>query len=183
MAAEETVDTPEGVKEQKSGGLVKTLGIAIGLFALMLGSQLAGPILACKFLPDVMPNCSAGIAADNDKKSKDKEEEEKGPATYFAMDPPMVVSFEDEGAIRFLQVTVEIMSRDEDAINSFQTHTPLIRNNLLMLMGGKGIDELTTREMKEALRQESLQEVQRIMEANTGNPGIEDLYFTSFVVQ
>lgn len=182
MAAEETEDTPE-VVEEKSGGLVKTLGIAIGLFILMLASQLAGPIIACKFLPDMMPNCGAGMVADGDKKAKDKQEEEKGPPTYFAMDPPMVVSFEDEDAIRFLQVTVEIMSRDEESIQAFQTHTPLIRNNLLMLMGGKSVGELTSRDGKEALRQESLTEVKSILEANTGKPGIEDLYFTSFVVQ
>ena len=182
MAAEETEETQE-VAEEKGGGLGKTIGIALGLFILMMGSQLSGPIVACKFLPDMMPNCGVGTLADGDKKSKGKEEEEKGPPTYFALDPPMVVSFEDENAIRFLQVTVEIMSRDEESITAFQTHTPLIRNNLLMLMGGKGVGELTSREGKEALRQESLKEVQSIMEANTGKPGVEDLYFTSFVVQ
>lgn len=182
MAAEATEDTPE-VVEEKSGGLGKTIGIALGLFILMMGSQLAGPIVACKFLPDMMPFCGAGAAVSDDKKSKKTKEEEKGPPTYFAMDPPMVVSFEDENAIRFLQVTVEIMSRDEEAIQAFQTHTPLIRNNLLMLMGGKSVSELTSRDGKEALRQESLVEVRSILEANTGKPGIEDLYFTSFVVQ
>ena len=99
------------------------------------------------------------------------------------LEPALVVSFEDRDAVRFLQVTVEVMAREEAAIEAVQTHTPVIRNNLLMMMGGKTLTDLTNRDGKEALRQEVLKEVQRILEANTGEPGVEDLYFTSFVVQ
>jgi flagellar basal body-associated protein FliL len=64
---------------------------------------------------------------------------------------------------------------------------PVIRNNLLMLLGGQSIPALTNREDKEKLRQESLAEVRKIMQANPGSgeePGtVEDVYFTSFVVQ
>ena len=104
------------------------------------------------------------------------------------MDPPLVVSLEDKGSIRFLQVTVELMSRDEHVIADLKTHMPVIRNNLLMLLGGQAIASLTNREDKEKLRQQALAEVQKIMKANPGrgeeHPGkVEDLYFTSFVVQ
>jgi flagellar FliL protein len=105
------------------------------------------------------------------------------------MDPPLVVSLEDQGSIRFLQVTVELMSRDEHVITALQTHMPVIRNNLLMLLGGQPITSLTNREDKEKIRQLALAEVQKIMKDNPPaeeeeHPGtVEDLYFTSFVVQ
>ena len=38
-------------------------------------------------------------------------------------------------------------------------------------------------EGKESLRQEALKEVRSILKRNTGEPGVEDLYFTTFVVQ
>ena len=75
------------------------------------------------------------------------------------------------------------MARNEEAIAAVQTHTPVIRNNLLMLMGSQTLADLTGVEGREALRQASLREVQDILETNTGDPGIEDIYFTSFVVQ
>jgi flagellar FliL protein len=179
MAAEETQVAPAAEASAK-GGIVKTLGIAVGLFALMLASQLIGPMLACKVLPGLTPGCTDAAAVAEDGKAKPAE---KGPPKYLAMDPPLVVSFEDRSAIRFLQVTVEVMARDDKAIEAVNTHMPVIRNNLLMLMGGKTLTDLTGREGKEQLRQESLSEVQRILKDNTGEPGIEDLYFTSFVVQ
>jgi flagellar FliL protein len=61
---------------------------------------------------------------------------------------------------------------------------PVIRNNLLMMFGGQTLATLTNRDEKEKLRAAALAEVQRILAANAvGAPGVEDLYFTSFVVQ
>lgn len=181
MAAEETEQTettPATEAASGSGGLVKTLVIAVGLFGLMLASQLVGPMLACKFMRDQTPGCPAPPEPTEDEIRADL-----GPPIYLALDPPMVVSFEDQQAIRFLQVTVEVMSREEESIQAVTTHLPLIRNNLLMLMGAKTVAELTNTEGKEALRQEALKEVREILKRNTGAPGVEDLYFTTFVVQ
>lgn len=179
MAAEDTeqTQTPEAAAAG-GGGMVKTVIIAVGLFGLMLASQLVGPMLACKFMRDVTPGCPALPEPTEEEKLA-----ELGPPIYLALDPPMVVSFEDQDAIRFLQVTVEVMAREEEAIQAVNTHLPLIRNNLLMLMGGKSVTELTNTEGKESLRQEALKEIRSILQRNTGEPGVEDLYFTTFVVQ
>ena len=77
------------------------------------------------------------------------------------------------------------MARNQEAIEAVQAHMPVIRNNLLMLMGGRTLTDLTSREGKEALRAEALEEVQRILadNANLEGSGVEELYFTSFVVQ
>ena len=75
------------------------------------------------------------------------------------------------------------MARDESAIEEVTRHNPVIRNDLLMLFGGQDLNELYGREGKEALRVAARETVQRVLEYNTGDPGIEDLYFTSFVVQ
>jgi flagellar FliL protein len=75
------------------------------------------------------------------------------------------------------------MARDEQVVEQVKTHMPVVRNNLLMMLGGETLTTLTSRDGKEALRTRALAEVQRILTENTGKPGIEDLYFTSFVVQ
>ncbi len=187
MATEEieAAAPPAAAEAAKSGSLLKALGTVIGLFLMLLVTQLAAPILGCKVLNSMTPNCPVPeVVVAKESKAVP---EPKGPPLYLPLDPPLVASLEDKGSIRFLQVTIEIMSRDEHVITDLKDHMPVIRNNLLMLLGGQTIPSLTNRDEKEKLRQASLAEVQKIMQANQGeeeHPGkVEDLYFTSFVVQ
>ncbi len=193
MATEETAGAEPAAPAAaaaRSGSLLKAVGTVIGLFLMLLITQLAAPILGCKLLNSMTPNCPAPVVV-VDKKGKPVPEKPKGPPLYLPMDPPLVVSLEDKGSIRFLQVTVELMSRDEHVIAALKTHMPVIRNNLLMLLGGEAISSLTNREDKEKIRAQALAEVQKIVKANPPedadedeHPGtVEDLYFTSFVVQ
>ena len=149
----------------------------------MILSQFLFEMLACKVLPDALPSCSA--VAVSGEGEEVEEEEELAPAIYLPLDPPLVATFEDRSAVRFLQLTLEVMARNQEAIEAVQAHMPVIRNNLLMLMGGRTLTDLTSREGKEALRAEALEEVQRILadNANLEGSGVEELYFTSFVVQ
>ena len=59
---------------------------------------------------------------------------------------------------------------------------PLIRNNLLLLMSNRNYQSMMSREGKEKLRQEALTEV-RAVQKKEGSPDVDDLLFTSFVVQ
>lgn len=197
MATEETAGAEQAepaaaAAAAKSGSLLKAVGTVLGLFLMLLATQLAAPILGCKLLNSMTPNCPAPEVVVDEKGKPKAVEAPKGPALYLPMDPPLVVSLEDDrGAIRFLQVTVEIMSRDEHVVTALKNHMPVIRNNLLMLLGGQAVDTLTNREDKEKIRQQALAEVRKIMQANPPEDldedehvgTVEDLYFTSFVVQ
>ena len=84
--------------------------------------------------------------------------------------------------VRFLQITMEIMAHDQKAIDSVQRNLPVIRNNLLLLMSNRNYQSLMSREGKEKLRGEALAEV-RAVQKKQGGGDIDDLLFTSFVVQ
>jgi len=178
MSTEETAATLPA----PSGGssLVKTAGLGLGLFVMMLAAQLVGPIIACTVLPGVVPGCQAVATATEGQPATPRSTK---PPQYLPLDPPLVISFQDRDQIRFLQVTIELMARDDKVIAAVQAHSPVIRNNLLMLMGAPTVAELVSRDGKEQLRLAALEEVQQILVAQTGAPGVEDLYFTSFVVQ
>ncbi|MFC4727325.1 flagellar basal body-associated FliL family protein [Coralloluteibacterium thermophilus] len=105
------------------------------------------------------------------------------PAHYIAMDPSFVVNLADPDGTRYLQVDVQLMTRDPAAAPVIQGNLPALRNGLLMLFSQKLADELRSRDDKEALQAEALAEVQRILTAETGRPAAEALYFTSFVTQ
>ncbi len=61
--------------------------------------------------------------------------------------------------MRFLQVSIEVMTRDRRPPSMIKQHDPKLRNDLLMLLGGQTFETLSSREGKEQLRTESLKAV------------------------
>ena len=109
--------------------------------------------------------------------------QDKGPPIYFDMEPPITVNFQREGRARFLQVSMSVMAREERAIEDLEQHMPVVRNNLNMLFSSQDPQALNTRDGKENLRDETLSEVQKVLKRETGSPGVENVFFTSFVMQ
>jgi flagellar protein FliL len=106
------------------------------------------------------------------------------PPQYLALDPPFVVNFEAEQMVRFLQITVQLMSRDPHTIELLKSNDPVVRDQLLMLFGNQKYEVLSTREGKEALRKQALESVRTVISGAGGHPDrVEAVYFTSFVMQ
>ncbi|MCE7903191.1 MAG: hypothetical protein DYH20_11245, partial [Gammaproteobacteria bacterium PRO9] len=62
MATEDTEASPSAEAASataKSGSLLKAVGTVIGLFLLLMTTQLAAPIIGCKLLNSITPNCPA----------------------------------------------------------------------------------------------------------------------------
>ena len=118
-----------------------------------------------------------------DGKKKGREEP-KLPAQYVKLDPPFVVNFEAKGLMRFLQVTVEVMTRDPVTAEIITKNDPMIRNDLIMLFGNQQYESISTREGKDKLRAEALATVAKVIDAEGGEgKKVEQLFFTSFVMQ
>lgn len=114
----------------------------------------------------------------------DKEAAVKLPAIYIALDPPFVVNFEAEQLVRFLQVTVQVMSRDPETVEIVKANDPVVRNDLLLLLGNQTYETVSTREGKEKLRAQALVAVRKVVTGAGGKADkIEAVYFTSFVMQ
>jgi len=112
------------------------------------------------------------------------EEAPPAKAIYMSLAPPFVVNFQsDKGRTRFLQVSLKAMTRDEAVLNVVSQHMPLIRNNLILLFSKQKLDDLLTADGKQKLRGEVLAEIQKVVEKEYGKPAVEDVYFTSFVIQ
>jgi flagellar FliL protein len=127
------------------------------------------------------------IGAKHEPVAKEKsagEVDPKAPAVYVKIDPPFVVNFESKGMMRFLQITLEVMTRDPAAADLLKQHDPMIRNDLLMLFGNQAYETISTREGKEKLRSDALETVRKIIQHEGGKTkSVEQLYFTSFVMQ
>ncbi|WRL52600.1 flagellar basal body-associated FliL family protein [Luteimonas sp. R10] len=106
------------------------------------------------------------------------------PAQYFPLAPPFVVNLAGPaGSPRYLQVEVQLMSRDPVAFAQLQQHAPAIRARLLMLFAQQTSTGIADRAGRERLQAAALAEVQQLLEAETGHPGADALLFTSFVTQ
>jgi len=129
-------------------------------------------------------NAHAQEAGDEAGDTAKKKGKAKLPALYVKLDPPFVVNFEAKGAMRFLQITVEIMTRDPETVELLKQHGPLIRNNLLMLFGNQDFKTISSLEGKEALRATALKTIGEAIKGEGGKPKtLEQLLFTSFVMQ
>jgi flagellar protein FliL len=125
-----------------------------------------------------------GAEAPDSKKNGKNKGKNKGEALYVKLDPPFVVNFEAKGIMRFLQITVEVMTRDAPTVELLKKHDPLIRNNLLMLFSNQDFAKIHSLEGREALRAEALKSLGEAIKSEGGKPKhIEQLYFTSFVMQ
>jgi flagellar protein FliL len=173
--------TPPLPPKKSGGGLMN----AIVVFVMALLAVVAGGFINAKLhpIPDLKLGKDGTITPVVSASSAGHGEEGGGKAAvYYAIDPPLVVNFEDGSVVRFLQITMEIMAHDQKAIDSVQKNIPLIRNNLLLLMSNRNYQSLMSRDGKEKLRAEALAEV-RDVQKKQGGGDIDDVLFTSFVVQ
>jgi flagellar FliL protein len=184
--ADEADDAPPS-PPKKTGGFMGSVVNGLGVFALTLIAVVVGGFINAKLhpLPDLKLDKDGKITAIVPAVAAAKGGGEGGagkPSLYYAIDPPLVVNFEDGSAVRFLQITMEVMAHEEKAVESVQKNIPLIRNNLLLLMSNRNYQTMMSREGKEKMRQEALAEI-RAIEKKVGGPDVDDVLFTSFVVQ
>jgi len=180
MAQEDDLELDsDGAAKPKSRS--KLLIIITAVVLLLGGSTTATLMLTGILSGDQEDNVAA--QTDSDKKAGKKQKETKAPLNYVPMDPPFVVNFNADTDVRFLQITVEVGTRNPKAVDLVKEHRPAIRNSLVMLFGSQDPDTLNTREGKEALLSETLAEIQKVMTEETGDAGVDSVFFTSFVMQ
>ena len=70
--------------------------------------------------------------------------------------------------MRFLQVSIQVMTRDHETSEMIKLHDPKIRNNMLMLLGSQTYDTISTMEGKEGLRKQALETIAKVVDEEGG---------------
>lgn len=102
---------------------------------------------------------------------------------YFTLADNLVVNFQSRQGTRFLQVGVNLMTYDSGALDALEVHSPVLKSDLILLLSDQTEEQLLSREGKEQLRADALSSLRSAMTQLHGEPVIEALYFTSFVMQ
>lgn len=183
VADEDMTENETGsVPVSKGNGMVKIIAIVLSviiLIAVSIGTTLyfSGVMSTDKQNHDIEADTIESATP-----AKGKGSEIKVPI-YYAFDPAFVVNFNDGKNIRYLQLTMEIMTYKETVVNDIEKHMPVLRNNLIMMLSNLNYEVINTVAGKRKLQNEALTEIKSILLEKTGREGVEEVYFTGFVMQ
>lgn len=105
-----------------------------------------------------------------------EEEEVAAPALeYLEMTPKFTVNL--QGRKKYLLV------EGDTQIETVKKHFPALRHELIMLFSGRPMHELQSAEQREKLRQEALEKVRETLDKYADSKGVQDLFFTEFLMQ
>jgi len=109
---------------------------------------------------------------------KDKEDMKKDESVMFALDP-FVVNLNDQGATKFLKVSMQLELSNPLTLESAKGKTPQIRDAIINLLTSKTSDSLMSPEGKLQLKDEINLMANQIL----GNNTVKNVYLTEFVMQ
>ncbi|MBB6520479.1 flagellar basal body-associated FliL family protein [Pseudoteredinibacter isoporae] len=115
-----------------------------------------------------------------------QDEEAIGPAGpfYVPLQPAFVLNYGGQGRLKYLRAEISVRVDSIHVANSVRHHLPYIRNNLVMLFSRQTEEEINSLDGRETMRKKALEEVRRILlKEDKTKKGVEDLFFTNFVVQ
>jgi len=108
---------------------------------------------------------------------------EIGNALYVGMPRPFVFIVPGDSRERTVQIKAQLMVRGEESEELAKKHIPLIEGTLHEVFSSTTADRLKTAEGKGQLRELALTEVRSALEEVTGKPVVEQVLFTSLVMQ
>jgi len=103
-------------------------------------------------------------------------------ATYFQIPAPFTTNMADSSA--FAQISIAVSTYyDSRVIQAVQAHELAIRSAILMMLAQEQEAVLQTPRGKEQLQAKLLRIVNDTLKAKTGFGGVDNVYFTNFVIQ
>jgi flagellar FliL protein len=103
-------------------------------------------------------------------------------ATYFQIPAPFTTNLVDSDA--FAQISIAVATYyDNRVISAVQTHETAIRSSILMMLAQEQEIDLSTPLGKEQLQAKLVKIINSVLKAKTGYGGVDNVYFTNFVIQ
>jgi flagellar protein FliL len=112
-------------------------------------------------------------------------EAQEGGVKYVTLQPPFVTNFgvTKTGRLTYLKADVTLKVANPEGEAALKYHSPVLRNALVLLFSRQEDVAVSSSDGREQIRQQALTELRDIMQAESGEPVIEDLVFSNFVVQ
>lgn len=103
---------------------------------------------------------------------------------YIELKPAFVVNYGGVGKIKYLKADISVRADEPKTAEALRHHMPLIRNGLVLLFSRQTDEAMASAEGKEALRQEALAEINRLLAEEAGEQVVvADVFFNNLVMQ
>ena len=103
-------------------------------------------------------------------------------ATYFQMPAPYTSNVADTDSL--VQISIAVSTYyDNRVLEAVKTHETAMRSEILMMLAQQNEMELSTPKGKEALQSRLTKIINTILKEKTGYSGVDNVYFTNFVIQ
>ena len=102
---------------------------------------------------------------------------------YRSLGDEFIVNFQDQQVASYLQIGLNVASRQEADLLKVDQELPAIRNDILLLLSDQRFEELRTEQGKLKLREKLLETVHHSIDQKKPEGGIEAIYFTHFIMQ
>lgn len=195
MAEKDELDL--AVEAKKPSGKRKLI---ILIAAIMLVTT--GVFLGVLYFMGMLNLGSDKAKTDSKPETKQEQAVEVKPAFYLSLDPAFVVNFEDQSHASYLQVEMQVMARSQDVLNVVKQNMPVIRNNILFILSAQKYEEVRTNAGKVQLQKAILDAIRKVIDEDSKHsqtneddkkdgdkaatkelPNVEQVYFTSFIMQ
>ena len=185
--ADEDLDLDSGEEEEEAPKSSKKMMIIIiiGVVLLLIVGVLGGMFFGGVF-DDEPASVETSQTADGDNPEPDDAEEtveEVADISYWPLEPAFVLNFEGKSKARYMQIGLEVVMTNDKVSAGVKKHSPVIRNESVLLLSGQKYEERVTPDGKEQLRAELIETVNNILKSHKAKKGIDNIYFTSFVMQ
>lgn len=157
---------------EESGGGKKKLILIIVAAVLLVGAAVGGTLFFV----------GGGEKTEAEAETEEQVVEKDNPS-YIDLKPAFTVNLDPEDSVGFLQISIQVLTFSDDVAAQIEKHKPLIRNNLVTLFGLQKSVDLRAPEGKEALQKSALKVIQDVIDTQGGGGEVDNVFFTSFVMQ
>ena len=184
-------------EEQKKGGLIKIIIFVVaGIMLIAVGLGIGYFIFGGEPEPDPSAEVNQIIEGKETEK-KEGEEGEEGVIKKNVKEVPEVDTYETtyfefpgdfttnlKGSRKFLQVSVGVSTQyDEKVMEVVDSHQLALRSEILSTISDFTEEEISGSDGKKKLSERLMVVLNKKLEALNEFPGIEDVYFTAFILQ
>lgn len=102
--------------------------------------------------------------------------------TYFQMPAPYTSNLADTDSL--VQIAMAVSTYyDARVTDALKTHELALRSSILMMLSQQSVVELSTPQGKVALQARLTDLINKILREKTGYSGVDNVYFTNFIIQ
>ncbi|MGD8120605.1 flagellar basal body-associated protein FliL [Vibrio sp. TRT 2004] len=105
------------------------------------------------------------------------------PVAYVNIPQPFLFNVTGDKKDRLVQIKVQLMVRGSENENLARYHSPLIESSLLSTFASATVEQLRTANGRIELREKATDDIKASLNRAVGQPVIERVLFTDFVMQ